>query len=190
MLTLLSLVFALQSPAAPFGTVLSVSGLVSVEPKHLNLKAGVKIEEGDRLAVMSDSQLRIKLETGAVVEVGPQSEISFHRNRKGAPYVMLPNGSILMVATDPTPLEIRSGQLRAHLHGRAFFFEQRSDQHAYLCVCDGEAKANWGGQSTEISGKLHHHGTLLSTTRATSEPGPKTPLHHSDSRLTELRKLL
>jgi hypothetical protein len=167
-----------------------VSGLVSVEPSHLNLKAGVNISDGYHLTVMSNGQLRPKLESGAVVEVGPDSEISFHRKSKGNPYVKLAHGSLLVVAANPAPLEIRSGKLQVQLQGRAFFFEQRGDQHAYLCVCDGEANAISGARSSEIAGKLHHHGTYLSTTGAKQASGPGKPLHHDDARLAELRMLL
>ena len=121
-------------------SVLTAEGLTALEPPHMNLNPGAKLKEGDRVTVMSNSKLRLRLVTGAVLELGPHSELLLKHTLDGIPLLRVPHGELLLVSAGDQEIEVRTSQLKLRLFAKAFFLSKKLDQPAYVCICDGEAQ--------------------------------------------------
>lgn len=166
-LFLTALVSVPSRAAAPLGaTVLGTEGLTSLEPQHTSLQVGKKLGEGDRVTVMAASKLRLRLAGGAVVELGPHSELVLKRAAAGDPYLRLNHGDLLLVSPGEKEVEVRVSQIKFHITAKAFFLRQPLDQPAYVCVCEGKATAKWPVGEIQLAGKDHERAVRIYPDRA------------------------
>jgi len=180
---------AIAANPPPFAKVLFTSGSTSLEPNHTGLHAGMELSEGDRITVMSGSKLRLKLASGAVIEVGPHSELLLKNNASGAPFLRMPHGELLVVTRAADPLELRTGQLRLLAAAKTFFVNQELDKPAYVCVCDGKLQAKWALGSETLSAKHHENPVWIYPSKTAAVPAKSQP-HHDDEQIRALRASL
>ncbi|MGZ3650864.1 MAG: hypothetical protein ACXVB9_01030 [Bdellovibrionota bacterium] len=192
MRVLLFLILSLAAHAAnppPFAKVLLVSGAASLEPLHTTLQVGMELSEGERITVMSGSKLRLKLANGAVIEVGPHSELLLKNNAAGAPFLRMPHGELLVVTRAGDPLELRTGQLRLFADAKTFFVSQELDKPAYICVCDGKLRAKWALGEANLSAKRHESPVWIYPSKTAAVPAHEKP-RHDDEQIRALRAFL
>lgn len=170
--------------------VISVDGLASLEPKHTNLIPNMSLSQGDRITVMAKSKLRLRLASGAVVQLGPHSELNFEHKPDQLPRLRLAHGEILAVSADKTPIEVRSGKLKLHIEGDGFFLSHQRDKPDLVCVYSGLIHAKWPLGESTIEGKAREQAVFINPEKEKLEPAGSKRYDPSESELQNLQEIL
>jgi hypothetical protein len=176
--------------ALPFVTVLSKDGLASLEPGHTNLKAGMDLSEGDRVTVMADSKLRMKLENGSVIELGPHSDLMIRRDRLGTIFLRLAHGKLLVANRGKGDLKVRAGEIDFLFQSEGFYIDYKHDKPALVAVYAGEADVKWPKGKTKFSAKNREQASFIYPGKEAVVPAGKSRNDASADDFTSLKENL
>lgn len=188
LLSFLLAAFPLAAEAG-FGSVKLLRGKATLDGKELH--EGDAVNAGEVVGTGERSMVRILLESGVAMQIGPASEVRLEEEKK-IPVADLLRGELLSSirkGSGELKYRVRSKSVSMGVRGTTFFVKTSSRGRTFLCVCEGKVEVKWKGGEQVLVSKHHDAPEMIVEDQAKPEAAAMGH-EHSDEDAAALGALL
>ena len=155
-------------------------------------KVAAKIKLGEKIQTHQE-RLRVQFGNDVIVQINPDTEVTFNQKKDEALVANLAKGGILsQVRTLATPskkprYQVRTRSALMGVRGTTLFAYSEKE-NTFLCDCEGEVELNWNDATQYL--KTKHHDSPLWMDATSKKQGNDSIVPHTDEEISELKKLI
>ncbi len=169
----------MPAPAPATGPrVLKVEGEGTVDGAPAT--AGMPLKPTSVITTGPHSKIVITLEPGSLIQVREQARVELGKSPRKERSLKLLAGALWSFLPKGSSYEVVGSNAVAGARGTIFYFEEKKENDAYLCACDGDVEMTVGRKSKTLESKMQHIGMAVRGADKKAKPtAVKKVLNHT-----------